>query len=109
MKFSMRQLFCSAFILVLVLLGCATAFAEQNKSRTDDRITDEVRTKLAGDRDVKGGAIDVTVKNGIVTLRGKVSEPKAKQKAEKIARKVKGVTQVVNELVVEFPQGSHRT
>lgn len=66
----------------------------------DDRLYDQVRLKLAGDRDVGGGAIDVEVHQGVVTLKGKVSKPKQKSRAEKLAKKVKGVKSVKNDLVV---------
>jgi osmotically-inducible protein OsmY len=36
----------------------------------DDKIYDLVRTKLANDPDVKGAGLDITVKAGVVTLRG---------------------------------------
>ena len=69
----------------------------------DDRIYDQVRMKLAGDRDVNGGGIEVIVKNGVVTLQGKVHKEKQKQRAEHLTKKVKGVTNVVNSLKVELP------
>jgi osmotically-inducible protein OsmY len=43
---------------------------------------------------------DITVHQGAVTLKGKVRNEKQKAKAEKITKKVKGVTSVVNELVI---------
>jgi len=49
---------------------------------------------------VKGGAIDVDVKAGVVTLTGHVQEPKQKAKAESLAKKVKGVKSVVNNLQI---------
>ena len=70
---------------------------------TDDYISDAVRQKLAADQVVKGGAIDVQVKDGVVTLKGKVQEPKQKNKANKLTKKVKGVKQVVDELTIEKP------
>jgi hyperosmotically inducible protein len=70
---------------------------------TDDYISDAVRQKLAADQVVKGGAIDVQVKDGVVTLKGKVMEPRQKSKAGKLAKKVKGVKQVVDELTIEKP------
>jgi hyperosmotically inducible protein len=70
---------------------------------TDDYISDAVRQKLAADQVVKGGAIDVQVKDGIVTLKGRVQEPKQKSKASKLAKKVKGVKSVVDELTIEKP------
>jgi len=70
------------------------------KHSADDRIYDEVRRKLADDIDVKGAGIDVAVNNGAVTLSGKVHTERGKEKAEKLAKKTKGVTSVVNNLVV---------
>jgi osmotically-inducible protein OsmY len=67
----------------------------------DDTITDQVRIKLASDPIVKGGALQVEVKQGVVTLSGAVELDKQKEKAEKIARKVKGVKQVVNNLEIK--------
>jgi osmotically-inducible protein OsmY len=69
------------------------------KHTDDDRIYDEVRRKLANDLDVKGAGIDVAVKSGVVTLSGKVHTEHGKEKAEKLTKKTKGVTSVVNNLV----------
>jgi len=68
---------------------------------TDDTITDQVRLKLTSDPDVKGGALEVNVKEGVVTLSGNVELPKQREKAEKLARKVKGVKSVVNHIEVK--------
>jgi hypothetical protein len=56
---------------------------------SDDEIVDKVRLKLAAD--VRGTAFEVTVKEGVVTLRGQVDKEKNKKRAEKLAKKVKGV------------------
>ena len=42
----------------------------------------------------------MSVKNGVVTLTGTVHDEHAREKAEKITKKVKGVTSVVNELKI---------
>jgi osmotically-inducible protein OsmY len=57
-----------------------------------------VKHALAVDRDVRGAAIEVIVKNGAITLRGSVRDEKAREKAPKLVRKVKGVTTITNEL-----------
>ena len=67
---------------------------------SDDKIYDQVRLKLANDPDVKGGSLDVTVKNGTVTLKGVVHDSHAREKAEKLTKKVKGVTKVDNQLKI---------
>jgi len=74
----------------------------QAKGTDDDRIYDQVRLKLAGDRDVGGNAIEVVVQNGgVVVLKGKVGKSSQKARAEKLTKKVKGVKSVENQLVVE--------
>lgn len=83
----------------LVLLA-PLAFA-QKAPVNDDTIFDQVRLKLASDPDVRGGALDVQVKDGIVTLKGRVDKEGFKQRAEKLTKKVKGVKGVVNQLLVE--------
>ncbi|MGE5486307.1 MAG: BON domain-containing protein [bacterium] len=85
-------------VALALMLGPAMA-ADQP---TDDEIYDNVRQRLAANRDVKGGGIEVEVKEGVVVLRGKVLEAKQKTKAEKVAKKVKGVKKVVNELRIEL-------
>jgi osmotically-inducible protein OsmY len=86
-------------IIAFVCASIPSLHAEEQVS--DDLIYDQVRRKLASDSQVKGGGLEVEVKQGAVTLRGKVRTEKQKARAEKLTRKVKGVTKVVNELVVE--------
>jgi osmotically-inducible protein OsmY len=74
-----------------------------NKPVTDDYLSDTIRTKLAADQVVKGGAIEVVVKDGAVTLKGTVEDLAQKNKAEKIAKKVSGVKSVVNEIKLAQP------
>ena len=90
------RILCVALVSLLVL---SPLFA-QSKKVTDDVIVDQVRVKLADDADVGGQQIDVDAHQGAVTLKGKVRTDKQKSKAEKIAKRVKGVTSVVNQLVI---------
>ena len=76
--------------------GARFSFADKHLS--DDSIHDLVKRKLANDPDVKGGALEIEVKDAVVTLRGKVETDKLKQKAERLAKKVSGVKKVVNEI-----------
>jgi osmotically-inducible protein OsmY len=59
--------------------------------------------KLTDDPDVKGGALEVTVKDGVVKIAGRVTTEKGKSKATKLAKKVKGVKSVDNQLNVGPP------
>lgn len=90
-------LFCGAIARTLQAAG-------QKEPVSDDRIVDQVRMRLTGDQDVKGGADVVEVRDGVVTIRGRVDSERGKTKATKLAKKVKGVKSVQNELVVGPPQ-----
>ena len=68
---------------------------------TDDTISDAVRVKLAGDQLVGVLSFDVTVKQGVVTLAGSVEQKSLKARAEKVAKKVKGVKQVINNIEIK--------
>lgn len=86
-------------LLALILLS-GLCFAA-GKAFSDDEIFDRVRRDLAGDPLVRGGALTVEVKDGVVTLKGTVDEQKAKARAEKLTKKVRGVKSVVNQLVTK--------
>ena len=94
-------------VFALLINGAATQFAfaaGQKASNSDDRIVDQVRMKLTTDPDVKGGADEVNVKDGVVTITGRVETDKGKAKATKLAKKVKGVKSVENDLEVGPPK-----
>ena len=93
------------FAVLMALLLVAGVCLGADKPVTDDSISDYVRLKLAGDPDVKGGALAVDVKNGVVTIGGIVETQRQKDKASKLARKVKGVKQVVNNITLKERTG----
>lgn len=88
-----------------VLLAVSLTFTAvaADKPISDDFLTDTIRSRLAADQVVKGGAIDVEVHEGAVVLKGKVDEEKQRQRAEKIAKGVKGVKSVKSELQLAHP------
>jgi hyperosmotically inducible protein len=85
-----------AFVFFLLAGVCLAA----DKPLSDNAIYDKVRITLASDMDVKGGGLTVDVKEGVVTLTGDVENQMQKDKAAKIAKKVKGVKKVVNNIEV---------
>ena len=85
-------------ISILLLFALIVPMLVAQGSPNDDRIYDDVRRRLADDADVKGAAIEVTITKGAVTLKGRVHDEKARAKATRIAKKVKGVTTVDNQL-----------
>ncbi len=70
------------------------------KPVTDDTIIDQVRLKLSGDAIAKGGGFTVDCKNGVVTISGVAENNQQRDRATIVAKKVKGVKQVINNLTV---------
>jgi osmotically-inducible protein OsmY len=95
----MRKL--SLTLILVLLVGMFSIAWTKDKDLTDGQMMDLVRLKLAGDPDVRGGGLSVEVNNGVVTIRGTVGNNKAKQKATKLAKKVRGVKSVDNQLSVK--------
>lgn len=87
-----------AFVMAFVLLA-GVCFAAA-KPVTDDTIVDQVRLKLTGDAIAKGGGITVECKDGVVTLTGAAENNQQRDRATLVAKKVKGVKRVVNNLTV---------
>ena len=71
------------------------------KAADDATITAAVNAGLAKDPDLSAISIDVDTKAGKVTLRGPAPNPVAKERAEQIAKDVKGVSSVDNQLEVK--------
>ena len=92
-------------LLLACLLVQAVCPAKEKAPVNDDTITDQVRIKLADDPVVKGGALTVAVKQGVVTLGGAVELDNQKSKAGKVAAKVKGVKQVINNIEIKTHPG----
>jgi hyperosmotically inducible protein len=67
----------------------------------DALITTEVKTAIAADKDLSAIKIDVDTRNGVVTLSGPAPTVAAKERASEIARNVKGVSTVNNQLTIK--------
>jgi hyperosmotically inducible protein len=89
------------FAAFLALAMLASVCFAADKTVSDNAIYDNVRIKLAADAEVKGGALGVEVKQGVVTLSGAVDTDRQKSKAAKLARKVKGVKKVINNITLK--------
>lgn len=84
------------------LMGVLMASTAWGQKKIDDgAIYDQVKLRLANDADVKGGDLQVDVKEGAVVVRGRVATDRAKAKIEKLVKKVKGVKSVENQVRVE--------
>ena len=96
-----NRLVLSLLVPQIAIVSMAGVSAAADNKHTDDYITDSVRQKLAADTVVKGGDLEVLVKDGVVTINGKVRESRQRDKAERIAKHVSGVKSVVNNIKVE--------
>jgi osmotically-inducible protein OsmY len=87
-------------LFVFLLVSALPVLSAADKPVPDDLLYDEVRRRLVNDPDVKGAELEVEVSSGVVTVKGIVEREKARSKAEKVIKKVRGVKSVVNQLKV---------
>jgi len=67
---------------------------------SDTNITAKVKSQLAGDPAINALTVKVDTSDGQVILSGKVALPEQKAEAEKVARQVDGVKDVLNRIDV---------
>ena len=103
----MKNAFSGSWVLVgaliLGLAGCASSgTGEKTGEYVDDAwITTKVKSEMIADSEVKAHKIDVDTKNGVVKLSGTVESWQQANKATDIARGIKGVTAVENDIRVQ--------
>jgi hyperosmotically inducible protein len=115
------QLFCGAFALVMSVSACqkqsSQAELKQSASETAGRIKTEsvkaggkiedlwlatkIRAKFVGDREIKARDVNVSVQDGVVTLKGHVLNESEHQLALTLAKDTGGVEQIIDNLDVE--------
>jgi osmotically-inducible protein OsmY len=95
------------YFVILMLIATFAACASTSKQEStgeyidDSVITTKVKSLLAADDFLKSFQISVETYKGTVQLSGFVGSEKAVDKAGQIARSVKGVTSVKNDLIVK--------
>ncbi len=102
-------------LVALPLGGCVAAVVGQGGSQgggpgasvpapgtaaADAQLAADVRARLAADKSLPAGAIEVRAREGRVILRGRVASAAQRAAAERAARSVAGVKAVVSELEV---------
>ena len=100
-NFVIRYLVLLAVIASLV--ACASTRTQESTGQyvDDSVITTKIKSLLAEDDFLKSFQIGVETRKGIVQLSGFVNSKQAVDKAGQIARSVKGVTSVKNDLIVK--------
>jgi len=88
--------------VVLLLAACQSTTGRTLGENIDDAgITTTVKAKLAAEKIATLTRIDVDTNQGVVALNGTVQTESMKVRAEQIARQVKGVRDVINNLRVQ--------
>ena len=101
-----RTIFIS-YLVVLMLIATFAACASSPKQEStgeyvdDSVITTKVKSLIAADDFLKSFEISVETRKGVVQLSGWVKTQDAVNKAGQIARGVKGVVSVKNNLIVK--------
>ena len=92
----------TAVAALVVLPGCAVTRDQQSVGAyvDDSVITAEVKAKFVENKQVDAAAIKVETLNGEVMLSGFAKNSTERASAESIARNVKGVRAVKNQIVV---------
>ena len=76
---------------------------------TDLELKKSVEAELSWEPSVNAAEIGVAVKDGVVTLTGRVDSYWEKMAAERAAARVAGVRAIANELEIHLPFSSERT
>ncbi len=89
-------------LLAATLVGCAaTPVRESTGEYLDDTsITTRVKTNLLIHEDLSTVEVNVETFKGRVQLSGFVKTPDQKDRAGEIARSVKGVSEVINDILI---------
>jgi hyperosmotically inducible periplasmic protein len=88
--------------VMMLLAACQSTTGKTLGENIDDAgITAAVKAKLAAEKVSTLTRIDVDTNQGVVALNGTVKTVEDKVRAEQIARQVKGVRDVVNNLRIQ--------
>jgi osmotically-inducible protein OsmY len=90
-------------MMIAAFVACASTPKQEGTGEyiDDSVITAKIKTQLASDVFLKSFQISVESRKGIVQLSGFVNSQAAVEKAGQIARGVKGVVSVRNDLIVK--------
>jgi hypothetical protein len=90
------------FLLPAFVLSLLFTASCGNKP-SDDSVLTHIKAGLYSEPALKSASVDVTAKDGVVTLSGQVPDDAARQAAEHLASSTPGVKTVVDQLTVAAP------
>ena len=85
-------------VFLIVLMGLSVGCSRHTN---DETIAKDIQNKAAADPETKDSGVNVSAKEGKVTLSGKAKTPAAQQKMEQIAREEPGVSAVDDQSTVD--------
>lgn len=91
-----------AAVMMVTVTGCAVSRGQESVGNyvDDSSITTMVKARFVDNKQVDAAAISVETMKGTVMLSGFAKNPTEKNMAESIARGVKGVVAVKNEIAI---------
>lgn len=104
MKFTLKRFAAFFFALALAsMLGCASTPTQEGTGEyvDDTVITTKVKAAIFGEPTLKSTEIKVETFKGVVQLSGFVSSAAAENKAVELARSVKGVKSVKDDMRIK--------
>lgn len=92
-----------AGIAIALAAGCATTRTQESTGEyiDDTTLTTKVKAVLLHDSQVSGLAINVETFKGVVQLSGFAKNDGERRKAAELARAVKGVSEVRNDIIIK--------
>ncbi len=91
-------------VVVVTLLAMLLVAAACSTGPSDEAIATDIKSRMFSDEQLKNSNIQITAKNGEVTLSGEVPSDAARYAAFKLAAESKGVTKVHDQLTVQTAQ-----
>lgn len=88
------------FGLLTFLLALALVFSSACNKPTNDSIATDIKAKMFSEPLLKSSTVNVSVKDGTVTLSGQLSDDAARAAAERIAAGAKGISKVIDQTTV---------
>lgn len=83
--------------------ACSAGSRTVDETVTDAVLVSTVRQRLAEDPALRTADLDVSVRDGVVTLTGSVERETSRERAARLARDVQGVRDVRNLIRVRAP------
>ncbi len=102
-KFNFMIVLLVNIVIASTIVGCAggRTYESTGEYFDDTVLTSKVKASIVGDPKLKALQISVETFKGVVQLSGFVNSSAASARAVELARRVKGVKQVNNSLIVK--------